>query len=132
MPRLSEAEGGLIKPPNYTSDYTEEQAMELFRCTEDPLYFIRKYVKIQHPTRGALFFDLRDYQEALILEYHNNLRTISLISRQTGKCCHTSTTIKINNKNKEIGSLFNLNFRARIVTFLNKIKLKLARYILKK
>jgi len=85
VPFITEADGGKIKPLNYHHEYSEHQTMELLRCVEDPIYFIRNYVKILHPTKGAMMFDLRDYQEDLINVYNDNLRTVSLLSRQTGK-----------------------------------------------
>ena len=31
---------------------------EYLKCLEDPVYFMRKYCKIQHPTKGKIKFDL--------------------------------------------------------------------------
>mgnify|MGYP003332922639 CR=1 FL=1 len=41
---------------------------EYKRCLSDPLYFMRKYVKIQHPLRGTLPFDLFPFQEDALKE----------------------------------------------------------------
>lgn len=66
-------------------EYTPEQVRELKRCSEDPIYFIKKYARIQHPTRGAINFELYDYQEGMINDFVNNRYTIVLSARQTGK-----------------------------------------------
>ena len=41
----------------------KEQAEEYVRCRKDPIYFIKKYGKIRHPTKGLLGFELWDFQE---------------------------------------------------------------------
>ena len=35
-----------LKPVGVEIQYTEEQALEIAKCIEDPVYFIRTYVKI--------------------------------------------------------------------------------------
>jgi len=85
MPRLAEDEGGKIKPSGYQQEYTTKQIEELLRCANDAVYFIREYVYIQHPTRGAVKFNLFDYQESLVDCYNSNRLVIALLSRQCGK-----------------------------------------------
>lgn len=85
MPRLSEDEGGKIKPTGYSQEFSPKQIEEILRCSEDPIYFIREYVYIQHPTRGAVKFDLFDYQENLLECYDENRLVVALLSRQCGK-----------------------------------------------
>jgi len=36
---------------------------ELIRCAQDPVYFMKKYYWIQHPTRGRMQFNLYLFQE---------------------------------------------------------------------
>jgi hypothetical protein len=74
-----------IKRANRESEYTPDQLMELAKCQNDPVYFIKKYVKIQHPTKGCVPFELYDYQLEMIDAVHNNKDTILLCSRQLGK-----------------------------------------------
>ena len=85
MPRLTEEQGGKVKPSKFQHEYTQEQALEIIRCSKDPVYFIKKYVMVQHPTKGALPFILRDYQEDLINVYHEHRRSVNLLGRQSGK-----------------------------------------------
>jgi len=74
-----------IKKANVDVEMTYEQARELLRCQKDPIYFIRNYVKIQHPTRGTISFDLYDYQEDMVRAYQREQYTVVLSARQTGK-----------------------------------------------
>src|SRR5574343_4605 len=74
-----------IKRANKELEYTPDQIVELQKCAKDPVYFIRNYVKIQHPTRGSVPFELYDYQLEMIDAVHNHKDTILLCSRQLGK-----------------------------------------------
>ena len=85
MPRLSEEEGGKIKPAGYIQHYTKEQAIEIAKCKLDPIYFIEKYVYIQHPVKGAVKFILYDFQRELLRTYIENNKLIAMLSRQCGK-----------------------------------------------
>lgn len=57
---------------------------EIIKCGKDPIYFIKNYVKIEHPTKGLIPFNLFDYQEELIKNYINYRFNIILKSRQIG------------------------------------------------
>ena len=35
----------------------QRQVKEIVRCGKDPVYFLNKYVKIQHTTRGLIPFN---------------------------------------------------------------------------
>lgn len=74
-----------IKRAGEKSEYTIEMIRELKRCREDPVYFIRKYCRIQHPVRGAINFELYDYQVEMIENFHSKTNNIVLSARQTGK-----------------------------------------------
>jgi hypothetical protein len=74
-----------IKRAYATAEYTPALVQELVKCQKDPVYFIRNYVYLQHPTRGKILFDLYDYQEELVRMCHEEKRVIALISRQMGK-----------------------------------------------
>lgn len=63
---------------------------EYKRCLSDPLYFMRKYVKIQHPLKGTLAFDLFPFQEDALKGLINNNYNIILKSRQMGITTLTS------------------------------------------
>lgn len=85
-----ELEGNLIKPSKYKHDYSDWQTLELFRCKMDPIYFIEKYVRIEHPVLGAMPFRLFEYQKHLIRAYHQNTRVVAMLARQSGKTATAS------------------------------------------
>jgi hypothetical protein len=68
-----------------TDEYTPQMVLELARCKSDPIYFMRNYIRIQHPTKGTINFDLFDYQERFVKHMHENRFTITLQPRQCGK-----------------------------------------------
>ena len=57
---------------------------EYKKCLVDPIYFMKKYVKIQHPIRGTVNFDLYDFQEKTLTALVNHDFNIILKSRQMG------------------------------------------------
>ena len=57
---------------------------EYIKCAQDPVYFMRKYCYIQHPTRGRVQFNLYPFQEATLKLLQKNDRSIILKSRQLG------------------------------------------------
>ena len=57
---------------------------EILACGRDPCYFIKKYVRIQHPVRGLIPFKLFDYQEQLVHDYRERRFNIILKARQLG------------------------------------------------
>lgn len=65
--------------------YTKEQLDEYFKCKDDPIYFIKNYLKIISLDRGLIPFELFDYQIRFINELHNNRRIIGMFPRQHGK-----------------------------------------------
>jgi ATP-dependent helicase YprA (DUF1998 family) len=83
----------MIKKPFLAQEYTSEQVMELKKCADDPVYFMRKYLKVMHPKRGAIPFDLYPYQERAVKSFQENKDTIVMMGRQQGKCVFKLTTI---------------------------------------
>ena len=57
---------------------------EYKKCAADPVYFMKKYCKIQHPTKGKLRFELFPYQEKTLNQFKDHRYNIVLKSRQTG------------------------------------------------
>ncbi len=66
-------------------EMTPDHVREFARCAHDIVYFCRKYVKIQHPIRGSVPFDLYPYQIKMLRAYQEHRYTIVLSARQTGK-----------------------------------------------
>jgi hypothetical protein len=65
--------------------YTDEHIKEWIKCSEDPLYFINTYCKIQDPNKGLSQVTLRPYQEKLIIDLLENKYVIIMFPRQSGK-----------------------------------------------
>lgn len=57
---------------------------EYARCAADPVYFMIKYVKIQHPIRGTISFALYPFQQQTLKDFHTFDFNIVLKSRQMG------------------------------------------------
>ena len=57
---------------------------EIIRCAVDPVHFFKKHVKVQHPKRGKIPFDLYQFQEDALREICNHRYVIILKSRQMG------------------------------------------------
>ena len=74
-----------LKRANEEHEYTLEHLVELSKCSEDVVYFVRTYCQIQHPMYGTVPFNLYPYQEHMLRIYQENRQTIVLSARQTGK-----------------------------------------------
>ena len=61
-----------------------DQVNEIIRCGKDPVYFMNRYVKIQHTVRGLIPFATYDFQEDCIKQFQTNRFNIALKSRQLG------------------------------------------------
>ncbi len=94
-----------LKKAHESMELTFEHIEEYKRCVQDPIYFMKNYVYITHPTKGRIKFDLFDYQEDLVNAYINNRYNIVLSARQTGKTetsCAYLLWFAIFNANKTI------------------------------
>jgi hypothetical protein len=58
--------------------------LEFMKCQQSPVYFIKHYVKIQHPEHGTIPFDLWPWQAALLRRFQHDKHIILLKSRQIG------------------------------------------------
>jgi phage terminase large subunit-like protein len=59
-------------------------AQEYIKCAKDPVYFMRKYCYIQHPTRGRILFNLYPFQDKVLHLFRDHQFLITLKSRQLG------------------------------------------------
>lgn len=57
---------------------------EYKKCAASPVYFMKRYVKIQHPIRGSILFDLYSFQEETLQDFADYKFNIILKSRQMG------------------------------------------------
>lgn len=113
-----------LPPANAQYNYTVEELREFVKCSKDPVYFIKTYMKIIQVDKGLVSFEMWPFQEEMVQCYNENRFSITMCSRQVGK----STTV--------IGYflwyiLFNTNVRCCIsankqkisVDLLNRLKL---------
>lgn len=96
-----------LKPADEQLEYTTDNVLEYARCMNDPVYFIKNYIKIISLDEGLIPFRLFDYQTRFIESLHNNRRVLGLFPRQMGKCCFFTTLLKI--KQKSTGNIVNIS-----------------------
>ena len=65
--------------------YTEEQVTEIVKCAEDPVYFIKTYMKIVNVDKGLVPFEMWNFQEDMVRTFHENRFSICKMPRQVGK-----------------------------------------------
>jgi hypothetical protein len=78
-----------LKKANTPISFTKDQVGEFIKCKDDPVYFAKNYVKIISLDEGLVPFEMYDFQEKLIENFHNHRFNIAKLPRQTGK----STTV---------------------------------------
>ena len=78
-----------LKAENVKIEFTTDQIQEYLKCKDDPIYFAKNYVKIVSLDHGLMPFEMYDFQEELITNFHQNRFNIAKLPRQTGK----STTV---------------------------------------
>jgi hypothetical protein len=74
-----------LKKVGVELSYTEEQVAEIIKCTEDPVHFIKTYVKIVNVDRGLVPFEMWPFQEDMVRSFHENRFSIAKMPRQVGK-----------------------------------------------
>jgi len=62
----------------------EDQYAEIRKCAKDPVYFIKNFLFISHPTRGRVPFELYPFQEECIRDFVEHKYNVVLKSRQLG------------------------------------------------
>ena len=105
-----------LKASGVPVQFTKEQVSEYIKCRNDPVYFIRNYVKIISLDHGIIPFDLYEYQVNFIKQIHENNRIISMQPRQHGKSQTVAAYIlhyTLFNDNKTVAILANKATSAR-------------------
>ncbi len=74
-----------LKKVGVELSYTEDQVKEIVKCAEDPVYFIKNYVKIVNVDRGLVPFEMWPFQEGMVKDFHENRFSICKMPRQVGK-----------------------------------------------
>ena len=66
------------------SNAKQHQVREIVKCGKDPVYFMNKYLKIQHPLKGLIPFKTYPFQDDCVKEFNDHRFNIILKSRQLG------------------------------------------------
>jgi len=80
----------LLKSRGEQFEFTQEQVKEFIKCSQDPEYFISKYVKVISLDDGIIPFHPYPFQQKLVNSFHNNRFTICKLPRQSGKSVITT------------------------------------------
>lgn len=82
-----------VKAAGVVENYSQEQVQEYIRCSQDPTYFIEKYIQVNTIDKGLVPLNLRPYQKNIIESVHNNRHSVILSGRQSGKTITISSYI---------------------------------------
>ena len=74
-----------LKKVGVPVEYTQEQVKEYIKCSKDPAYFIKNYVKIVNVDTGLVNFELWPFQEEMVHKFEDNRFVICKLPRQVGK-----------------------------------------------
>ena len=74
-----------LKKANVPTNFTPEEVEEFIKCSQDPIYFIRNYIKIVSLDEGVIPFKMYDFQETMVSRFHENRFNIAKLPRQSGK-----------------------------------------------
>ena len=74
-----------LKKANVSTNFTKKQIAEYLKCAEDPLHFIREYIRIVSLDEGVIPFTMYDFQETMVQSFHDHRFNIAKLPRQSGK-----------------------------------------------
>lgn len=74
----------LTKKAHTKTLFSKQDLVDLAISKKNPIYFIEKFVKIQHPVKGTVPLTLYPFQKEMILAFHENRFVIALTARQMG------------------------------------------------
>ena len=74
-----------LKKANVAYDFSPEDVKEFVKCSQDPVYFIREYIRIVSLDEGIIPFTMYDFQEDMVARFHKHRFNIAKLPRQSGK-----------------------------------------------
>jgi hypothetical protein len=74
-----------LKKANTPIEFTQDQIIEFLKCKEDPVHFAKNHIKIVSLDHGLVPFEMYEFQEKLVRNFHQNRFNICKMPRQTGK-----------------------------------------------
>jgi len=96
-----------VKRDGVQQEYTKKELQEYIKCSKDPVYFAKTYLKVISLDDGLVPFELYPYQVDMFKHFNENRFSIVLACRQSGKsissvayilwyvCFHTEKTVAI-------------------------------------
>ena len=74
-----------LKKVNTSIDFKPEEVAEVLKCQDDPIYFIKNYIKIVSLDEGLVPFNMYHFQEEMVSKFHDHRFNIAKLPRQSGK-----------------------------------------------
>ena len=74
-----------LKKANVTQSLLLKKFRSIIKCSEDPVYFIKTYIKIVSLDKGLIPFDMYHFQVDMTKKFHDNRFNIAKLPRQSGK-----------------------------------------------
>ncbi len=114
----------MIKAAYISKPFTNDQGMELLKCQNSCLYFVKNYCKIINIDEGLIPFTPYDYQCDLMELFEDNRFVISNQSRQSGKSTTTAAYLlwfALFNSSKQVAIL--ANKEASAIEVLDRVNL---------
>ena len=61
-----------LKAKSVPVSFTKEEVQEYVKCSKDPIYFAKKYIKIINVDKGLVPFNMYNFQEDMVSSFNNN------------------------------------------------------------
>ena len=74
-----------LKKANVEQEFSKKEIAEFLKCAQDPVHFIREYIKIVSLDEGIIPFTMYDFQEDMVQKFHDHRFNIAKLPRQSGK-----------------------------------------------
>src|SRR6056300_769569 len=74
-----------VKRDGVQHNFTNEEIKEYIKCSQDPVYFCKTYLKVISLDKGLVPFTLYPYQKNMFDHFNSNRFNIVLACRQSGK-----------------------------------------------
>tara|TARA_B100000900_G_scaffold130647_1_gene110511 strand:- start:13919 stop:15559 length:1641 start_codon:yes stop_codon:yes gene_type:complete len=89
MPTLTYLGNPNLKAKGVPVNFDKEHVKEYIKCSKNPVYFAKNYVKIINVDKGLVPFKLYKFQKEMVETFNDNRFSICKLPRQSGK----STTV---------------------------------------
>ena len=89
MPTVTYLGNPNLKAKGVPVNFDKEHVKEYIKCSKNPVYFAKNYVKIINVDKGLVPFKLYKFQKEMVETFSNNRFSICKLPRQSGK----STTV---------------------------------------